>query len=400
MHVAILSWDFPPKPTGLGRAASEIAHGLAEQGAEVTVFSADRAGEEAAAFGRVVGCAPARRGATAFVRKRAAIGHLVAPAAFASAVRRIHRQTPFDVIEATNWYGPAALLTGKTPPLFIRHSTPAANGFGANPSLRDRIDNRYVQWLESRTSHRATALISNTVPHRQMICDLYDLPQDDPNHHVIGLSLADDFIGEGSQTQSRLAPNDLLFIGRAERRKGFDGLLAALPLVELGRERRGQPPPTLHLVGLDQGEWERVRQSLPEEKANRIVWHGRADDRTIRDLLRSVAAVVAPSRYESYGIVYREAAAFGRPLIACAEDPSARAFLDEVRCGVLAERCDGPAIAKAIETALDSSRLAGFRRAGLSHAATLTRRALGAATLAVYRSVLDDSARASRPVAA
>ncbi len=400
MRVALLSWDFPPEPTGLGRAASEIAYGLAGHGAEVTVFSADRSGTEETAFGRMIGCAPAKTGLPAFLRKRAAIGHLVAPAAFASAFRRAHRQTPFDVIEATNWYAPAALLAGGSVPLLVRNSTPAADAFEAQPSPRNRIDNWYAHRLERQTARRADALISNTRPHRQTIVDLYGLPPDDPNHRVVGLSLADDLIAEGARSTPAPDAATLLFIGRAERRKGFDALMAAMPLANRKRAERGEPPLTLHLVGLSDDEWQRVRDDLPEDTAKHIVWHGRADDRTIRRLLGSVAAVVAPSRYESYGIVYREAAAFGRPLIACREDPSARAFLAAVPCGVLAERCDDTALADAIVTALDPARQADFRKAGIDHAATLTREALGAATLAIYRSMLEDGAQISRPALA
>jgi glycogen synthase len=51
MRTALLTWDYPPSPSGLSTAAREIAESLGEAGAEVTVFTLDRTGHERA--GRV-----------------------------------------------------------------------------------------------------------------------------------------------------------------------------------------------------------------------------------------------------------------------------------------------------------------------------------------------------------
>ena len=388
MRTALLSWDFPPAPTGLGRAASEIAHGLAANGVDVTVLCADREGTEETAFGRVVGCAVGPSTAASWARRRMALGHLVGPAVLARAVRRLHAERPFEVIEATNWYAPAALLTAGPAPLVVRNSTPACEGFAPGPRPRDRLDGAFAHRLEARTARRATALVSNTAHHRDRIAALYALPPGLP-HHVMGLALSDELVAAGAGAPPPEPSGPLVFIGRAERRKGFDEAIGGLLRASAARRARGRPPLSLDLVGLERADWTGAadRLGLDREARGAIRCHGRADDETVHGLLASASAVLAPSRYESYGIVYREAAAFGRPLVACAEDPSAREFVARVPCGVLAARCEAGAIADAIEEALDPERTAAFRDAGRAHAAMLTRRALGAATLAVYRAV-------------
>ena len=385
MRVALLSWDFPPAPTGLGRAAAEIAAGLGEQGADVTVFAADRTGSEETGFGRVIGCAPPTGSPGAWLRRRAAIGHLVGPRAFLRAVRRAHAARPFDVVEATNWYAPAALLTRGPAPLVVRNSTPAIEGFPPLAGPRDRLDQRFAHRLEARTARRAAVLISNTAHHRERIDALYGIPPERP-HHVIGLALASELIAEGAAAPPPDPAGPVVFIGRAERRKGFDEAVQGVVLANERRGRSGAAPIALSLVGLEPEDWRHAaaRLDLGPDAHAAIRCHGRADDREVRALLASASAVLAPSRYESYGIVYREAAAFGRPLVACAEDPSAREFLGAVPCGALAERCAAAPIADAIERALDQARLPGFAAAGRAHAASLTRARLGEATLRAY----------------
>ena len=126
-----------------------------------------------------------------------------------------------------------------------------------------------------------------------------------------------------------------------------------------------------------------------------IVDHGRASDLTVAGLMERTHVVLAPSRYESYGLVYREAAAWGRPVVMCAEDPSARAFAEEAKCGVLAEACTAEAVARAAIEAWE--RRNALRTAGLDHALTLSRAALGRRTRAVYEEVLRKRPGAQAP---
>jgi glycosyltransferase involved in cell wall biosynthesis len=104
------------------------------------------------------------------------------------------------------------------------------------------------------------------------------------------------------------APLTLLFVGYAWERKG--GPL----VVEAWRElRRRTGNARLHIVGATPGELVGVEG---------VTLHGRLsknnpnDYRTLVDLYRQSHFFFMPSRQEAFGIVYCEAAAFGRPVVA------------------------------------------------------------------------------------
>ena len=391
MRVALLSWDYPPGVTGLGRAAGEIAAGLRTVGAEVELFTLDRTGTAEADGVLVHGGRIEPDSALGRLRARPVIGHEVAPARFAAMVRRRHAERPFDACEATNWYAPAARLVGALP-LVIRCSTPAAE-VPRPATLARRLDLAYAHRMEARTARGADHLVSNTAPHRERMRARYGLG--DRPHDVIELSLDPALVEAGRAAPAPSGPPELLFVGRAEHRKGFDAVLGAHAAL---RAAMGEAAPRLTLIGLSPGDLDREAAAAGLDRAalRGIEDVGRADDVALRAAYARAHAVLAPSRYESYGLVYREAAAFGRPLVACAVDPAARDFVTRTGAGVLAERCDGAALAAAVRGVLaDEAGRARMRAAGLAAAGTLSRRTLGERTVRAYERAID-RARARR----
>ena len=394
MRVAILAWDLPPTGSGLGRAAIEIARGLAQLGCDVTLFDAGRAkGTTDDPSGvSIIGCRPPQAGLAGFLRKRATIGHVVAPWYFHRAVKHAHQASPFDVIEATNWYAPAACLTFGTPPLIVRNSTPAIAGKGVNGGVRNGVDLWFAHQLEKWTTRHADALISNTVAHAEVIRDLYSI-HDHQIHKVIPLALDLCVMKRGAAAALPSTTNipSLLFVGRAERRKGFKEMLAGYAAVNIGRVAAGNTPIRLTIIGVKSSF---VISCLSEENGNTdlfehvTVLNGLSDEE-LYSSYEQATAVIAPSRYESFGLVYREAAAFGRPLIACAEDPAAKDFIRDAQCGMLAQSCTPAAISDAIEQFLGAPYLwQEFATAGRQHVRKLTTENLAQETLEVYKSVI------------
>ena len=391
MRVALLSWDYPPGVTGLGRAAGEIVAGLREAGAEVEVFTLDRTGTEEVDGILVHGSQIGPDTRIGRLRRRPVIGHEVAPARFAAMVRRRHAERAFDVAEATNWYAPAARLVG-TLPLLVRCSTPARE-VPRPPTLAKRLDLAYAHRLEARTVRGADHVVSNTVPHRERMQQHYGLGE--RGHDVIERSLDPALIKAGRTAPPPAGPPSLLFVGRAEHRKGFDAVLAGHAAL---RAALGDAAPGLPLIGLSPGDLTReaTAAGLDAAALEGVKDVGRADDEALREAYVHAHAVLAPSRYESYGLVYREAAAFGRPLVACATDPAARDFVGRTGAGVLAPRCDGLALADTVRTRLaDEAGQARMREAGLAAAATLDRRTLGEQTIRAYERAIQ-RARATR----
>lgn len=384
LRTALLAWDYPPAPSGLSTAAREIAESLAAQGVAVTVFTLDRTGRSEAGGVAIQGLGLASASGLALLRLWGAVGHLAAPMAFRRAVLDAHARTPFDCIEATNWYAPAALLVRRAgPPLVTRNSTPAAFTRDGGGSLRNRLDGRAADRLERRQIRGSAGVISNTADHAARMMTLYGLPAHRP-HAVIGLSLPPGLLARGRAAPypDTNAPVRLLFVGRAEARKGFDCLLDAAALLGAEVEAGSLPPFTIALVGVHAAD---LPTDLPIAAQRHLVPLGRVDAAALDDAYARAHAVLAPSRYESFGLVYQEALAYGRPVVACAEDASARTFVEAPGAGLLAREATGAALADAIRPILrDAALRLSLRNRALAAAGAFDRARLGAETLALY----------------
>ncbi|MBP0614423.1 glycosyltransferase family 4 protein [Jiella mangrovi] len=391
VRTALIAWDYPPSASGLAVAAREVAESLAEAGVDVSVYTLDRADRTSINGVGIIGCLPDRVGLSKWLRRRMALGHLVAPRWFAARIAADHRRKAYDVLEATNWYAPAALATRIPGLAFVtRHSTPAISTGAVSGSLRNRLDGRFACRLEAASARRSNGHIFNTESHGEKVTALYGLDADTPRS-VIGLSLPPERLARASGAayppeREANGPLELLFVGRAEARKGFDCLMEAV--VILAAEFSGEQRPTFHLslVGVPEAD-------LPElsDKARRhVTLLGRLDDVALDRAYRAADIVVAPSRYESFGLVYQEALAFGRPVVALSADPSARQVIGESGAGFLATEASGASLAAALTKAIgDAALRQTLHERALAAAGRFTRASLAAETLALY-----DAARA------
>ena len=389
MRIALLTWAYPPEKSGLTRAASEIAQSLAGAGHDVTVFTMDRRDDSRDGRVTVVGCGLRDGGLRARLRKVAALGHLVAPLVFRRAVMREHGRDPFDVVEATNWYAPGLAVAIAGPaPLVTRNSTPAATSAATVTSLRDRFDRRAAMLAERLSARRSAALVSNTQLHGEKIAALYGVaaPGPEGRHAVIGLSLPPEIVARGTAAPypadgPESAPIELLFVGRDEHRKGFDALIMAHRILAR-RADSGMRDFRLAIVGVHADDL----KALPSTARARLRCFHRVDEPMLHDLMSAAHVIVAPSRYESFGLVYQEAMMFGRPVVACAEDPSARLFIGESGAGLLAKACTGDDLATQIQRLIEDPALrTRYAKASRKASGMFTRDTLSAQTIALYR---------------
>jgi hypothetical protein len=122
------------------------------------------------------------------------------------------------------------------------------------------------------------------------------------------------------------APPDtltVLYVGRLERRKGILDLFEAIPEIV-----RRIPSARFIIVGQDNSEHDgfqgRMKMDYPtyfthrfEEFLPYVEFTGMVSDETLQSLYQSCDLLVAPSLYESFGLIYLEAMNYAKPVIGC-----------------------------------------------------------------------------------
>ena len=154
---------------------------------------------------------------------------------------------------------------------------------------------------------------------------------------------------EAPKTEKRQGEVEVLFVGRLEGRKGIDTLLAAIPLVCLRH-----PGVTFTLVGEDSASgpdgrtWQRrFEEEAPADVVERVWFAGPlGDDETVAAFARC-DVFVAPSRFESFGLVNVEAMRFAKPVVSTNVNGVASVVRDNWD-GVLVEPGNPDALAGAL----------------------------------------------------
>lgn len=395
LEVALLTWEFPPIPTAKGRVANETAHALAALGANVRVFTMDRDDRVSTDHEHieVIGCAGRITGLRRLMRHLPGLEHIAAAAAFRERVQEEHDRRPFDVIETTNWRAPAAMLMDCGLPVIVRTMSPDSVDTLKTASGGRRLSAFVARGLEARCAKKAAAVISNTRANAAFIKSWYDLCPGQI-HMVTPMSVDPDIrkAGDAIPYPPSHARLRLAYIGSDAPRKGFREMLQGFSKVVRHHESMSAPLPELHLIGLDEGVIDAHAQELGLSPTvmDQILDFGRLTDQSMKHVIARCHGVIAPSRYQSTGSVYREAAAFGRPLLACAEDPAALEFVQSYACGRLVEACEPDQIATAIVSMFSNREdLLRMRQNGLDAARLWTREELGARTFQIYRRAMN-----------
>jgi glycosyltransferase involved in cell wall biosynthesis len=184
---------------------------------------------------------------------------------------------------------------------------------------------------------------------------------------------------------------DVLFTGRLEPRKGIDILLQVIPQLCSRFEQA-----RFVLVGEDSPQagsatrasrFRALHANAPF--LDRVIFAGKVSDGELERHLSQCDIFVAPSHYESFGLVFLEAMMFGKPVIGCRAGGMPE-VIDEGVTGLLAE----PGDAKTLRAALSELLANRHKRESLGKAGRerflqhYTREALAERTLAFYRPVL------------
>jgi hypothetical protein len=300
------------------------------------------------------------------------------------AAEEIGRRWGIDLIETPNSPPEGAVVEELGAwPVVVRISSPTPV-WQVNDGWRLEGDRLTVCALEERLLQRAKGLM----PVSQAVFDdaqrCFRLP-DGVAHRVIHLGFPADY-GEETPLPPMEEAVRVLVLSRFQPSKGARALLAAIPRV-LGRNRKAR----FDIVARDVPPWT-FRADFEREHPellDRVTFHSRISDEEKKSLLRRCHMMVAPSRYESFGLMYVEAMAFGRAVIGCPVGGVPEIVADG-QTGLLVKPDDEEALAEAIlALAADPNRCAALGRAGRERfLSDFTAERMARETAAFYERVL------------
>jgi len=346
LRVALLCGEFGgPSSGGVGVYTAHLAEALASRGHDVSVFRS-RVGPcriEPAGY-RVIGV-PLEWDP---VRERH--GFLIA----------LHREADrreFDLVESPLWPGNGAAAGSAVRwPLVVRIETPLALvqqmcGIEYNHGTKTLIAAEQLQLAY------ATGIIGISEAVVSTVESTYQIPLSYHGRRLavipLGLPSLDRIPFRQVETPASEGTK-FLYIGRFETRKG---------ILELGeafaRVARQEENATLWLVGADNsandGFAARTGRSYVEalfdlwgeDVRKHVHFFGRVDDAVKNYLLSACDVLVAPSLYESFGLMYVEAMRAGKPVIG-SKAGGIPEVVDDGGTGLLVPPGDVPALAEAM----------------------------------------------------
>lgn len=404
-HAILVSQQYPPDACGgIGVYTEILARGLVEAGHRATVVAwGRRAGTTWRDGVRVVRVPHERvpRGIPAgdrITRKNVARSLSVH-----RAIREIARRQRVDVVESALWdaEGFAACLAREFPHV-LRLTTPMAVVAEAMGWPRGE-DLRLACEMEWELVREADCVVDSSGTIAETLASRYGVrPVRGPLREIpfgIPIPPPDSAAAAAAATRARdLSDVRILFVGRLEPRKGFDVFVEAME--ELVRT---DPAAKFWVAGEGSPDDPAVRRarSLAAAHPGRVELFGWVDDATRSHLYAECDVFAAPSRYESFGLVYLEAMAWGKPCIAC-DVGGARKVVPHRKVGLTVSPGDAATLAEAMrELVRDRGLRVLLGAAAREHVALhYSVGAMVERTLDLYDELLAGAAGAPQPAAA
>ena len=291
-------------------------------------------------------------------------------------IYRINRSRPVDVVEAVSWdcEGAATVFDGRFPSAvnivtsfaswLDTHSEERADESWMADFGRPMLD------LERTVVERSPGIIAATKAITHAVQEDYGISfqRDRVAYCPHGLRDMEPLRRRKPRTMNEAADRRaILFVGRLELRKGIDTLLATVPRL-LDRYNDLD----LWIAGddrllVDGGKTVRAAFEASAEgrrHAGRVKFLGVVEDEELRWLYANCCVFAAPSRFESFGLIFVEAMMFGKPVVGCSVGGVGE-VVDHDRTGLLTPAGDAVKLGEALDMLLrDEGRRQSLGAAG------------------------------------
>ena len=343
LTIALLSQAIPGHKDygGIGRYVYDLALGLFERGHNVHIICRDELSLHHEGLGFLVHgvswneTRPHRIFGDRNVLNRN-VGYSMA---ILAKLRELYRAgLEFDVVHSPNWDTEGlALLRSAVYPVVVVIATPLAQTIlNEGWELTDEL--KLSVALEKWHARHGDVVCSPSKGVWATYENLLGIPREDMRDwRVVNQGI----VPSAPTTPIRLPPGRkrLLFVGRCEARKGAHTLLAVLPTLLSEFEDW-----ECHLVGNDtivMADGKTLKEQFLDKHAglpwlNRVVFHGSVSEEALRRHYQHCDLFVAPSLYESFGLIYLEAMQYGKAVVGCRVGGIPEVVEDDVD-GVLVE---------------------------------------------------------------
>jgi len=281
-------------------------------------------------------------------------------------LRRFDAERPFDVIEFPEYDGEGyvCLQARRTLGAFdhtvlaVRLHTPSVDVRELDADPRLSLDLACIDFLESSSIAWADLVLSPTEAMLARVRARQAIPRAALSPHPI-----DPGFGPGSAPEG--PGEEILHVGRLERRKGVDILVrAALPLLEQ------RPALTLRFIGGDTETGptlgsmrEHLQRLVPAPLASRVAFDPPRARAALLPAIRSATVCCFPSLWENFPNTCLEAMAAGAAVVG-ADGSGMAEMIEDGRSGLLFRTGDAESLRLVLARALDEPDLRKRLRAG------------------------------------
>ncbi len=326
LRICLLSMAYPPHQyEGVGRHTHLMAQGLFELGHTVHVIT--RGEREAVSFydGAYVHQTPFERQRYGRYRLFPRLHNVLNYShAVYEQVRRLRLNDGIQVVDSPLWQmdGLVTAVSGEIP-VVVRLQTAVRQIAGIQQNTD--TDSRLLGEMEQTLIQQAAHLIPNSQATVAAVQKVYAFTPRPDGLTIIphGIVPVPEELVRPFDPQHPPATLTVLYVGRLEKRKGIRDLFAAIP-----RVADRLPNVQFVIVGADNShqdgflaqhgvDYTAAFQRQHPQLTGRVHFTGAVSEEALQQHYHQCDLFVAPSLYESFGLIYLEAMNYGKPVIGC-----------------------------------------------------------------------------------
>jgi glycogen synthase len=326
LRICLLSHTYPPSHyDGVGRLTNLMAQGLFQLGHSVHVVSGGDHEQVSFYDGAFVHRIPYALDRYPSYKRFTNLHHALNNShAVYDQVRRLMLNDGIQIVDSPLWLfeGLVTLVSGMAP-VVARLVTAGRQVAGIHGDRGE--DARLVGEMEKLLIQRAHHVLPNTLATLAAAESTYDLHLSRSRCTVVPYGI----VPAAEEATRPFDPDHppqtlmVLFVGRLEKRKGVTDLFEAIPLVVdripnarfvFAGDDNSRHDGFQNETGMDYPTYFAERQ---KKYAASVSFTGAVGDEDLQRLYQSCDLFVAPSLYESFGLVYVEAMNYAKPVIGC-----------------------------------------------------------------------------------